>query len=39
VDKAPFRAALTKAGFYGDWKQKFGPELWAALEAATGQLS
>lgn len=39
VDKAPFRAALAKAGFYADWKQKFGPELWTALEAATGSLS
>ncbi len=39
VDKAPFRAALTKAGFYGEWKKKFGPELWGALEAATGSLS
>lgn len=39
VDKAPFRAALVKAGFYTDWRQKFGPELWSALEAATGSLS
>jgi tripartite ATP-independent transporter DctP family solute receptor len=39
VEKAPFRAALAKAGFYNDWKQRFGPELWAALEAATGSLS
>ena len=25
-DKKPFRDALTKAGFYADWKQKYGAE-------------
>jgi len=24
-DKKPFRDALSKAGFYADWKQKYGP--------------
>lgn len=38
VDKAPFRAALDKAGFYKSWKPKFAPDLWAALEAVTGPL-
>lgn len=38
VDKAPFRAALNKAGFYRAWKPKFAPDLWAALEAVTGPL-
>lgn len=38
VDKAPFREALIKAGFYADWRKKFGPELWGALEAVSGPL-
>ena len=38
VDKAAFRDALTKAGFYADWRKKFGPELWGALEAVSGAL-
>lgn len=33
-----FREALRKAGFYDEWKQKFGPEAWAALEKYTGKL-
>jgi tripartite ATP-independent transporter DctP family solute receptor len=37
-DQAAFRAALAKSSFYKDWKAKFGPELWAALEKATGPL-
>ena len=38
-DKAPFRQALTKAGFYADWKQKYGPEAWAVLEKYSGNLA
>jgi len=38
-DKAPFRAALSKAGFYADWKQKYGAEPWAILEKYTGALA
>jgi TRAP-type transport system periplasmic protein len=38
-DKAPFRAALSKAGFYADWKQKYGAEAWAILEKYTGALA
>jgi tripartite ATP-independent transporter DctP family solute receptor len=38
-DKAPFRAALTKAGFYADWKQKYGAEAWAILEKYSGSLA
>ena len=38
-DKAPFRQALTKAGFYADWKQKYGPEAWAVLEKYSGSLA
>ena len=33
----PFRAALTKAGFYDEWKAKFGAEAWAKLEQVLGQ--
>lgn len=38
ADKAAFRKALTQAGFYRDWREKFGPEAWKALEAVTGGL-
>lgn len=33
-DKAAFRAKLAEAGFYGEWKGKFGEEAWAILEKA-----
>jgi TRAP-type transport system periplasmic protein len=35
-DPKPFQEALSKAGFYAEWKGKFGDEAWAILEAATG---
>jgi tripartite ATP-independent transporter DctP family solute receptor len=38
-DPTPFRDKLRKAGFYGEWKGKFGEKGWATLEAAVGQLS
>jgi tripartite ATP-independent transporter DctP family solute receptor len=38
-DKAPFRDMLSKAGFYKEWKDKFGPEAWATLEKYSGPLS
>jgi TRAP-type C4-dicarboxylate transport system substrate-binding protein len=38
-DKNLFRAALTKAGFYEEWKTKFGPEAWAKLEQYSGKLA
>ncbi|TGD96763.1 TRAP transporter substrate-binding protein [Methylobacterium nonmethylotrophicum] len=38
-DKEAFRKALSQAGFYRDWKEKFGPEAWKALEAVTGGLA
>lgn len=38
-DAAPFRDALKKAGFYADWKAKFGPEAWSVLEASVGTLT
>ena len=31
-DREPFRVALQKAGFYKEWKEKFGPEAWGVLE-------
>lgn len=37
-DKAPFRDILKQAGFYADWKKKFGDEAWTALEKYTGPL-
>ena len=39
VDAAPFRDALRKAGFYAEWRGKFGNEAWAVLEGAVGSLS
>lgn len=39
IDTAPFRSALRQAGFYGEWKDKFGAEAWTQLEAAVGQLT
>ena len=38
-DKALFRQALTKSGFYADWKQKYGPEAWSVLEKYSGSLA
>ncbi len=37
-DLAPFRAKLVSSGFYSDWKAKFGPAFWSALEQYTGPL-
>jgi tripartite ATP-independent transporter DctP family solute receptor len=34
-----FRKALSAAGFYTEWKGKFGDEAWAALEASVGKLA
>jgi tripartite ATP-independent transporter DctP family solute receptor len=39
VDPEPFRATLSAAGFYKNWKAKFGPEAWALLEESTGPLT
>jgi tripartite ATP-independent transporter DctP family solute receptor len=38
VDPAPFRDKLKSAGFYSEWKGKFGDAAWATLEAAVGSL-
>ena len=37
-DLAPFRAVLSKSGFYDDWHRKFGDEAWTMLEGYTGKL-
>ena len=34
----PFRDKLRSAGFYAEWKGKFGDEAWAILESYTGKL-
>jgi tripartite ATP-independent transporter DctP family solute receptor len=39
TDPAQFQDALVKSGFYKDWKAKFGPSLWSALEDYTGKLA
>ncbi len=39
ADPAEFRASLVKAGFYKEWRDKFGPETWGALETVVGPLS
>jgi TRAP-type transport system periplasmic protein len=39
TDAEKFRAALRAAGFYAEWKEKYGPEAWAALEKHVGSLS
>ena len=39
VNKAAFRDKLQKAGFFKDWKAKYGPEAWAVLEKYTGPMA
>ena len=34
-----FRAKLRDAGFYADWKKRFGDEAWAQLEKVSGKLA
>jgi TRAP-type C4-dicarboxylate transport system substrate-binding protein len=36
TDATLFRAALKEAGFYSEWKGKYGDEAWAILEKAVG---
>lgn len=35
-EAGPFREALRKAGFYAEWKKKYGDEAWAILEKSVG---
>jgi tripartite ATP-independent transporter DctP family solute receptor len=37
--KEPFRDVLRKAGFYIEWKQKYGADAWAILEKYSGKLA
>ena len=39
VDRAPFKQKLVSAGFYTDWKGKFGEKPWSLLEKYTGKLA
>jgi TRAP-type transport system periplasmic protein len=39
VDTKPFQELLQKAGYYVEWKNKFGPEGWALLEKYSGKLA
>jgi TRAP-type transport system periplasmic protein len=36
---APFRAKLSEAKYYTDWRESFGPEAWAILEKYCGTLA
>ena len=38
VDKAQFRDRLRQAGFYSEWKARYGAEPWALLERYAGAL-
>ncbi len=38
VDTTAFRGVLKKAGFYKDWKAKYGEQPWAILEKYAGKL-
>jgi TRAP-type C4-dicarboxylate transport system substrate-binding protein len=33
-----FRTALAKSGYYAEWRAKFGPQAWRALEKYSGPL-
>jgi len=39
VDKPAFREALKQAGFYAEWKKKYGDEAWGILESQVGTLT
>ncbi|MEP9347784.1 TRAP transporter substrate-binding protein [Xanthobacter sp. KR7-225] len=38
-DRAPFREALKKAGYYAEWQKVYGDVAWKALESAVGNLT
>src|SRR6202171_1282210 len=38
-DVTPFREKLRSAGFYSEWKAKYGDQAWALLEKSVGKLS
>ncbi len=39
VDKKPFQQTLKNAGFYAEWRGKFGEDAWKTLEKYSGALS
>ena len=39
VDKMPFQQALKTAGFYSEWRQKYGEDAWKILERYSGNLA
>jgi tripartite ATP-independent transporter DctP family solute receptor len=39
TDPVKFRDTLRRAGFYAEWKEKYGPEAWAVFEKQVGALS
>ncbi len=39
TDPAAFRDTLKKAGFYSEWRGKFGEQAWGTLESVVGTLS
>lgn len=39
VDKPAFRAKLKAAGFYAEWKKKYGDQAWGILESEVGALT
>ena len=39
VDTNAFRAKLQSAGFFKEWKGKYGDEAWAILEKYAGSIS
>jgi TRAP-type transport system periplasmic protein len=39
LDPAPFRDKLRSAGFYTEWKGKYGDEAWSILEKSVGKLA
>src|SRR6202451_637437 len=38
-DVTPFREKLRSAGFYSEWKGKYGEQAWALLEKSAGRLT
>jgi tripartite ATP-independent transporter DctP family solute receptor len=39
VNKKPFQEALKAAGFYAEWRQKYGEDAWKILERYSGNLT
>jgi len=39
VDPKPFQQTLRQAGFYSEWKGKFGDQAWKTLESVAGTLA